>query len=44
VLDVIDLATHHRSIELKIEEFAVTSGALPPAAPAESSLRARSSV
>jgi len=27
VLDVIDLATHHRSIELKIEEFAVTSGA-----------------
>jgi len=27
VLDVIDLATHHRSIELKIEEFAVPSGA-----------------
>ncbi len=26
VIDVIDLATHHRSIELKIEEFAVTSG------------------
>lgn len=27
VLDVIDLATHYRSMELKIEEFAVTSGA-----------------
>lgn len=26
VLDVIDLATHHRSIELKLEEFAVTDG------------------
>jgi voltage-gated potassium channel len=26
VLDVIDLATHHRSLELKIEELAVADG------------------